>query len=792
MLQRAHRTAIANTILLILLAFAATPLVAADETTVSEQLYQWQVSTTAVPVHGVSWSFDTASWTLESGTLRFLAPTADGTVTGFVFEGTGQFQMTVPDPFEREQLARFAEDPSLTSIDSAFTRMVLRVGSSLPSALPTPPEFTGSETSSVLRSRHERWLLVASRDVDARVLAAQLGLGADFMCATMDTASHGWLTYEFEPMRPEEIQLVSQQRTEAFPEVWVSLDRIGQRRRDGSPMGQERPLIDVRHVDSTVDLRQHGGSPVRRGHRTLRDVATFRTAITFEALTDGIQALELKLSPFAEVHSATTADGTQLDVVRDHVGGRFLNIDPDLWDDSMVVLLDAPLTRGSEHTLVFSYDMKIYNYATGNSWYPLPAYILHEPVTATVSITAPAAYDVRATGHESSRTTKNGELLSVWEVNEPTMMVGFCFGERFREEVIEAADGAPEVVVFGSSGGLSTGNMLRNVAADLTNSLRFYSWYFDMPLDCERLWATGIAGSHGQAFEGFLHLSDYTFEGEHPGATELFRAHEVAHQYWGHRVGWASYRDQWLSEAFAEYSAMLFIEATMQKQDMFRKILESYTNEQLGSIRGALGTFARPWDTQQIRYAGDELGPIAAGYRASTAEIPTGYQIQSYRKGALVLHMIRRVLHALSPEEDLFRSVLQEFLRRFDGRIASTADFRTLLEERTNMDWSQFFSSWVEGCEIPTYRWDWKAQRADGGGWTLVIGAEQDNVSDQFAAPVPVGLEFRNGQVAELFLPVGAEGVQKSIPLPAKPVNVDFNSGFGVLAETKRDRSVLR
>ena len=28
---------------------------------------------------------------------------------------------------------------------------------------------------------------------------------------------------------------------------------------------------------------------------------------------------------------------------------------------------------------------------------------------------------------------------------------------------------------------------------------------------------------HGQAFDGFLHLSEFTYE-EHPGATELFRA----------------------------------------------------------------------------------------------------------------------------------------------------------------------------------------------------------------------------------------------------------------------------
>lgn len=33
--------------------------------------------------------------------------------------------------------------------------------------------------------------------------------------------------------------------------------------------------------------------------------------------------------------------------------------------------------------------------------------------------------------------------------------------------------------------------------------------------------------------------------------------HETAHQWWGDLVSWRSYRDQWLSEGFAEYSQAL-------------------------------------------------------------------------------------------------------------------------------------------------------------------------------------------------------------------------------------------
>ena len=37
-----------------------------------------------------------------------------------------------------------------------------------------------------------------------------------------------------------------------------------------------------------------------------------------------------------------------------------------------------------------------------------------------------------------------------------------------------------------------------------------------------------------------------------------FISHEGAHQWWGNIVGWRSYRDQWMSEGFAEYSGILY------------------------------------------------------------------------------------------------------------------------------------------------------------------------------------------------------------------------------------------
>ncbi|MEE8584460.1 MAG: M1 family aminopeptidase [Acidobacteriota bacterium] len=55
--------------------------------------------------------------------------------------------------------------------------------------------------------------------------------------------------------------------------------------------------------------------------------------------------------------------------------------------------------------------------------------------------------------------------------------------------------------------------------------------------------------------------------------TYAFIAHETAHQWWGNIVAWRSYRDQWLSEGFAEYSGILYT-ALRAKPKAARELIE--------------------------------------------------------------------------------------------------------------------------------------------------------------------------------------------------------------------------
>jgi hypothetical protein len=129
------------------------------------------------------------------------------------------------------------------------------------------------------------------------------------------------------------------------------------------------------------------------------------------------------------------------------------------------------------------------------------------------------------------------------------------------------------------------------------------------------------------------------------GAGAMFRAHEVAHQWWGHLVGPATYRDAWLSESLAEYSAMMFVESTMKDAGKtFREVLRADSDELTGSLQSGYSEFSNPAINLLNRSKGERIGPIGLGWRASPGEVPTAYSSLVYSKGPLVLHMLRSLL----------------------------------------------------------------------------------------------------------------------------------------------------
>jgi len=755
-----------------------------------DQLQEWRFTTRGVALGegGLEWSFDTASWRLESGEIQLQEPTPAGVVTGLVFEGSGHFRMAVPDPVELTQLRRFTRDPELDELEVRFERMVLRAVGRGPLADLALPAGATFETHPLARNRHEHWLVQRRDDVDAVVFAALANPGGEYLRADMETES-GWLTYVFEHGSAEEIRVEKFQYDHSFLETWVSLDRPEERDSNGRPASHWQSPVDIIHVEITADLTEPSRRPQRGVSLSQPVDAKFRAALEFEPLAEGTRAFQLYLSSLAEVTAVRDGEGRELEFLRDAIGTRSRSLEKRIHDSSLVVLLAEPLGKTGTDRLEIDYEMEIANYAPGRRWYPAAANRglgLGDEHTARLELTFRDEYSVRAMGRRLEERDEQKLRTEVWQIDQPVRMITFGLSKKYHEETFEF-DGLPEITSFGSLDGYMNEDRIRNVGADVVNSLNFFQKLFGERLPVDHLYATTIPSGHGQAFDGFLHISEYSTQGESVAGAERFRAHEVAHQWWGHQVGWATYRDQWLSESFAEYSAMLFVEATVDKgPKLFQEMLDAYQDQTLGSLKTALSQFSRPGATVIRAGARERIGPIGHGYRCGIAESQGAYVSQVYVKGAVVLHMLRVLTRSITKNDETFFEILRDFIETHRGGRPTTADFEAIVAKHAPADWSWFFDQWVYGAEIPSYVWDYDLVAGENGGSVLRLSVEQSGVSEGFRMAVPVRMEFGENRSAEVLVMIGKPEQTIEIPLPERPKKVVFNPDRAILAEVKK------
>jgi len=301
------------------------------------------------------------------------------------------------------------------------------------------------------------------------------------------------------------------------------------------------------------------------------------------------------------------------------------------------------------------------------------------------------------------------------------------------------------------------------VGADIANSLSFFTRVFGPPL-FHQYYATEIPYYHGEAFPGLIHLTWMTFLGiNEDGQDEIFRAHEMAHQWWGIGVEPATYRDAWLSEGFSDFAGMWYMQVVLRDNGKYLKALRD--------------------SRQEIRKERASAAPIGLGRRAGQSW-RGNYELSTYKKGAWVVHMLRNLmLDTRTMSEDRFTAMMQDFYKTYRGKRATTEDFQRVVEHHFGqpMDW--FFNEWVYGTAVPTYTFSWSAN-ADSAGYAAHVRVRQSDVPEGFAMYVPILIKFAQGEAIVRML-VRGPTTDATIRLPAQPTGMQLNPLESVLAEVK-------
>jgi hypothetical protein len=394
----------------------------------------------------------------------------------------------------------------------------------------------------------------------------------------------------------------------------------------------------------------------------------------------------------------------------------------------------------------------------------------------------------------------NGQTESHWVSTKPIKGASFNFG-LFKEYIVgDSIKGLilaenvpiPQIIVYMSEGQrrysyspnianpsisqVSREAMVEQVRNDIGRSAGYFQTLFGgSPF--EHLYASETPNLHGEAFPGMVNLSWGTYEyGSTLGLEEIFRAHEVAHQWWGISVGYKSYHDQWLSEGFSEYCGIWYMQAALRNNEKFFKVLDTWKDDVINNRNYVLGK-------------GQEAGPIWLGYRTQSTKTRGDYDLIIYKKGAWVLHMLRNMLLDLKTmNEDRFKTMIADFYNQYKGHDASTLDFQRVVEKHFGSDMSWFFRQWVHGTSVPSYEFAHKVVKTNDTSYTVKCRLRQKNVPPDFRMLVPIQVKLANGSSFRFRINTSGEIMEFDLPtMSSEPMEVLFNYLDSVLCETKAE-----
>lgn len=666
---------------------------------------------------------------LEAGRVAFFDPVAlEGEDQYFAayYEGKGRIRFLPPVTIEREQLRRFFGSDSLNrEVDGAlllFDRAMydrIRAGSRATGEKPPKRMITEGRLRlrDLTKDENYSYVFTAMR----ALLEPQEKPLLVINCKPKKTDR---LMYVYSPFSSEEVALWREYRApgadffELVNSYAEGLDETYERI-NGTPKGRLAALHY--ELDSRID---RNGNFIGEAGMTLR------------AFGDTTRLARLYLHPELRVDSVLDEGGRPVPFVR--------HKDKDHRRPDLYLLLPEEISGGDTLGLriysegeIAKAQAGVFDVTAGGQWYPHLSY--HQHATFDMTFRTPSEYEFVAVGEEVGHEVVGDTLVTIWKVGEPTPNVSFAIGPMEKYEFGNEMSGPVDVYYsaavherasWGRAGYESlTKDIEKQVAEDVVGAAELYSWMFG-PRPYDRLKVTEVFSYHGEAFPGMLHLGVQTwFKTDQWGNERLFRAHETAHQWWGVAVGYESYHDQWLSEAFAQYAAWKYLQQIDPARA--RKILEEWRDE-IFSVRN-----------YGFGLKGSEAGPIILGPRTASSKTEGDYQLIVYKKGAFVLRMLEEMV---DPEfEDSasgsrmtragFETIMQRFYSEFQGKQASTDDFQRIVENEVGEEMDWFFRQWVYGTGIPSVTVQWTKGQNDSG-WYVDGRVTFEGVDSTFRMPV--------------------------------------------------------
>ena len=395
--------------------------------------------------------------------------------------------------------------------------------------------------------------------------------------------------------------------------------------------------------------------------------------------------------------------------------------------DRLVITLATPSTAGEVAELVVTYagipaeglyikknkyqDRTFFsdNWPTkAREWLPLIDHI-GDKATMEMDVTAPAHYQVVSNGLRVEATdVAGGNRRTVWRQSVPIAPWLYALGvARFAVQHVGDYNGVPiETWVFAQDRDAG----FYDFAVPTKDALAFYSEFVG-PFSYEKLanvQSNSVSG--GMESASAIFYSAGSVSGTRPLRWRNVVIHEIAHQWFGNAVTEHDWNDVWLSEGFATYFTLLFIEHAYGR-DEFADGLRS-------SRKTVVDFYAKTPDYRVVHENLSDMSKVTNG--------------MTYQKGSWTLHMLRTMIG-----DDMFWAGIRDYYARHRDQTATTADFRRAMERASGKDLSAFFQQWLYRGGIPkveaTWQWDAAAKQ-------VVVDVAQTQGGEPFRLPIELGI----------------------------------------------------
>jgi hypothetical protein len=758
---------------------------------------------------------------LKEGTIAFTEPVA-GHITGAFFMGDGEVLLVPPDQAERTSLALFTKAAVLEeNFQSAYFRFADdRLFKDL------EPAFRPAEEGNAFL---QQWNSLAKTLADPDALRLLLAFTNTpdpkdhFLHARISGQNRGTFDVIFDTELQEQLATgqISYRQGGAYYDVWTSFPMRSRRRSENAVSSEPADQVRSKRI-SKFRIKVRVRPP---------DSLDGEAHLSLAAGKPGQQTLLFELSRNLKV-SSITSDGKPVQFLQNEaLAGTEL---ARRGNDVIAVLFPQPLPVGKVVEVDFAYSGSVLSDAGGGllrvgargTWYPNFGLEMSD---FDLEFHYPPAWTLLATGKQKSLETINNEQVAHWTTERPIPVAGFNLGHYVSERAQAGAVAVESHASLGIENSFpvrrtvmappalpqfsprvrnpappplaiapppTPANLAGKVAQTSAQTIEFLGSRIG-PFPYNSLQLTQIPGNLSQGWPGLVFLSSSAFvpERERPNSmngefdrvlfNRLMVAHETAHQWWGDAVMWSTYRDQWISEALANYCAMLSMEAE-QRAD-FRTVLNFY-RKQLTEKNA---------DGEENRQA----GPVTLGQRLNSSHFPEGYEVIAYGRGTWLIHMLREMLRdagrsetapvaratrarSSGPSDDLFYSVLRQLQTRFANKSVSTRDLQQALEEvlprslyfenHKSLDW--FFEGWVNGTALPTYQLQDVKIMPRAGKFAASATLLQKNAPDSLITPVPIYAAMPDGSMrflARVFADGPETTVKLMVPAGTKKLVID-------------------